>query len=104
MRSSVQRRTLSSFDSRSRRLVGVLASLCLVVTCAATAVMASVSPASAVNTTTIVGSGSLAPNGPWQLEPTSNTGTYGFVAGPATPPIGVGSLSMSIATGQHEWL
>ncbi|HTK17639.1 MAG TPA: fibronectin type III domain-containing protein [Acidimicrobiia bacterium] len=63
------------------------------------------SPAGAtVTTTTVVGSGDIAPNGPWQLEPSSNTGTYSFVPGPATPPGGVGSLAMSITTGQHEWL
>jgi hypothetical protein len=62
-------------------------------------------PAAAVGTTTsVVTAGVIAPHGPWALEPTSNTGTYSFVTGPATPPGGVGSLAMSIANGQHEWL
>ena len=60
--------------------------------------------AASVTTTTVVGAGDIAPNGPWQLEPTSNTGTYSFVSGPAPTPGGSGSLAMSIATGQHEWL
>jgi len=63
------------------------------------------SPAAASGpVTVIVGNGDLAPNGTWQLEPSSNTGTFGFVAGPAPTPGGTGSLSMTIASGQHEWL
>ncbi len=65
-----------------------------------------VAPAVAATSTTIVGNGDVAPGGagPWALEPTSNTGTYSFVNGPATPPGGVGSLAMSIAEGNHEAL
>jgi hypothetical protein len=55
-------------------------------------------------TTSVVTAGQIAPHGPWALEPTSNTGTYSFVTGPASPPGGVGSLAMSVADGQHEWL
>ncbi len=47
---------------------------------------------------------SIRPNGTWGLESTSNTGSYAFVAGPATPPDGSGSLELSIASGQHEWM
>jgi Calx-beta domain/Periplasmic copper-binding protein (NosD) len=62
-------------------------------------------PAGAVGPTTVVVSyGDIAPNGPWALEPTSNTGNYAFVNGPAPTPGGTGSLAMTIASGQHEWL
>src|SRR4029078_11989524 len=46
----------------------------------------------------------IAPAGPWALEPSSTTGTYAFVNGPAPTPGGTGSLAMSIASGNHEWL
>ena len=49
-----------------------------------------VAPAAAATSTTVVGNGDIAPNGPWALEPTSNTGTYSFVNGPAPAPGGVG--------------
>jgi hypothetical protein len=55
-------------------------------------------------TTTVVTAGSIAPHGGWAEEPSSNTGTFSFVTGPATPPGGTGSLAMTIASGQHEWL
>jgi hypothetical protein len=64
-----------------------------------------VAPAGAAVTTTIVGQGDVAPANPagaWALA--NNTGTYSFVSGPATPPSGVGSLAMGIASGQHEAL
>jgi alpha-tubulin suppressor-like RCC1 family protein/nitrous oxidase accessory protein NosD len=54
--------------------------------------------------THVVGNGDVSPNGAWHLEPTSNTGTYGFVAGPSPTPGGSGSLSMTVDEGQHEWL
>src|SRR5436853_6101875 len=60
--------------------------------------------AAAATSTTVVGNGDIAQNGPWALEPTSNTGTYSFVNGPSPAPGGVGSLAMSIASGNHEWL
>ena len=80
----------------------------LVVVLAMSGAVASVvtaAPAGAVGpTTVIVGNGDLAPNGPWALEPTSNTGSIAFVNGPAPTPGGTGSLAMTIASGQHEWL
>jgi hypothetical protein len=89
------------FTARSRAWISLIASLTLV---AGTWAALGSSPASAATTTTVVSTGDLSPNGPWALEPTSNTGSFGFVSGPATPPSGVGSLSMTIASGQHEWL
>src|SRR5438552_6113880 len=62
-------------------------------------------PVGAAGTTrSVVTAADIYPHGAWALEPTSNTGTYSFVGGPASPPGGVGSLAMSIASGQHEWL
>jgi hypothetical protein len=89
------------WPARWRAWISLLASLALA---AATWAALGSSPASAATTTTVVGNGDLAPNGPWSLEPTSNTGTFGFVNGPSTPPSGVGSLSMAIDSGEHEWL
>ncbi len=70
--------------------------------------VATATPASASGpNTVIVGNGDVAPGSPsgqWQLEQSSNTGTYGFVAGPSPTPGGTGSLAMTIASGQHEWL
>src|SRR5689334_6621879 len=82
-----------------RRLSSLLVSVALL---AAGAITLAASPAGAA--TTVVTAGSIAPHGPWALEPTSNTGSYAFVTGPATPPGGGGSLRLTIATGQHEWL
>ncbi len=106
------RRTLSagartSHARSSRRTVrnwvSLLASIALVA-----GVFASFGsgPASAATTTTVVGAGDIAPNGPWALADPAPAayGAYSFVSGPASPPSGVGSLSMSIASGQHEWL
>src|SRR5690242_10117101 len=88
-------------SSRVRNWVSLVASLAVVA--AGFASFGSVT-ASAATTTTVVGNGDIAPNGPWALEPTSTTGTYSFVNGPSGPHPGVGSLAMSIASGQHEWL
>jgi hypothetical protein len=69
------------------------------------AAIATATPAAASGpNTVVVGNGDLAPNGHWQLEPSSNTGSFSFVAGPSPTPGGTGSLAMSIASGQHEWL
>ena len=54
-------------------------------------------------TTTVVSSGAIFPGNPigaWALA--TNTGTFSFVAGPATPPGGVGSLALSVAPATHE--
>jgi len=62
-------------------------------------------PAAAAGATPVaVSTGDLAPHGAWTLEPSSNTGAFSFVSGPSTPPGGIGSLAMSIASGEHEWL
>jgi hypothetical protein len=84
-----------------RRAVCGVAAVCLA---GAGLVGLAASPAAAATTSVVVGNGDIAPNGTWALEPTSNTGTYSFVNGPGSPPGGVGSLAMSIASGQHEWL
>lgn len=55
-------------------------------------------------TTVVVGDGDLSPNGPWAEEPSSTTGDFAFVAGPATPPLGSGSLALAIDSGEHEAL
>ena len=85
----------------ARNWISLLASLALV---AATWASFGSVAASAATSTTVVSTGDISPTGPWALEPTSNTGTYGFVSGPGTPPSGVGSLSMTMTDGQHEWL
>ena len=80
---------------------------CLAATVAmsgAGAVAITAAPAGAATTTTVVTAGSLAPHGVWSLEPSSDTGSFSFVSGPAIPPSGTGSLAMSIASGDHEWL
>src|SRR4051794_10359575 len=84
-----------------RRGLGLLATVAL-----AAGVLVSLPASSAVaaTSTTVVGNGDLSPNGPWALEPTSNTGTFSFVDGPNSPPSGVGSLAMNITSGNHEWL
>ncbi len=85
-----------------RNWVSLLASLALI---AATWASLGSAPASAATSTTVVSTGDIAPNGPWALEaPDASTGTYSFVTGPATPPSGVGSLLMTIGSGNHEWL
>jgi Fibronectin type III domain len=99
-------RTSHARSSRrtARNWVSLLASLALV---AGGFASFGSGPASAATTTTVVGSGDVYPGNPsgiWAQEPTSTTGTFGFVSGPATPPSGVGSLSMTIASSQHEWL
>jgi hypothetical protein len=82
-----------------KRLSSLLVSVALL---AGGAISLAASPAGAA--TTVVTAGSIAPHGAWSLEPTSNTGSYSFVTGPATPPGGTGSLRLTIASGQHEWL
>src|SRR4051794_41466933 len=52
--------------------------------------------------TTVVTAGSLAPHGAWSLEPTSNTGVFSFVTGPAATPGGAGFLPRAGAPGPHE--
>ncbi len=56
--------------------------------------------ASIVNVT--VDQSSLAPGGFWGSPPGSDTGTAGFVSGPATPPVGTGSLALDVPSGQHR--
>jgi parallel beta-helix repeat protein len=90
---------------RIRRRAGVFVTIAGMLAAMAGGIAVTAAPAGAAGpTTVVVGNGDIAPNGPWALEPSSNTGTYGFVSGPATPPGGGGSLAMSITTGQHEWL
>lgn len=84
-----------------RRMSSLLVSVALL---AGGAITLAASPAGAATTVVTVTAGSIAPHGAWSLEPTSNTGTYAFVTGPATPPGGAGSLRLTIASGQHEWL
>ena len=108
---SSRRNSFAGSSGRHRRIsrsvrnwISLLASLALV---GATWASLGSAPASAATSTTIVGNGDVFPTNPsglWAPEPTSNTGTYGFVNGPATPPSGAGSLSMTITSGQHEWL
>ena len=45
---------------------------------------------------------SLAPGGYWASPAGSDTGTAGFVTGPATPPQGTGSLALNVPAGQHR--
>jgi hypothetical protein len=82
-----------------RRISAAIVSAALL---SAGALAVSVAPAGAA--TTVVTAGSLAPHGAWSLEPTSNTGSFSFVTGPAATPGGAGSLALAIASGQHEWL
>jgi hypothetical protein len=97
---SVSTRAASSTRRKWRGIVAALTMLGASVGGAALA-----APASAASTTpVVVNAGSIRPNGTWALENTGNTGSYNFVAGPATPPIGTGSLRFNIASGQHEWL
>src|SRR6476659_2894334 len=70
----------------------------------ATSVVAASSASATGVTTVVVSYDDIAPNGTWALEPSSTTGTYAFVNGPAPTPGGSGSLAMTIASGQHEWL
>ena len=88
------------------RTVGALiASVCLIGAGAAGVVGLAASPAAAVTTTTVVSSGAIFPGNPigaWMLAYRSNTGTYSFVSGPATPPGGVGSLALSVTPATHE--
>jgi hypothetical protein len=85
-----------------RKLSSVVVAVALLGVAANVAVASSAGAAGV--TTVVVSYGDLAPNGPWSLEPSSNTGSYAFVNGPATTPGGTGSLAMNIASGQHEWL
>jgi parallel beta-helix repeat protein len=90
---------------RIRMSAGVFVTIAAMLAAMAGGIAVTAAPAGASGpTTVVVGNGDIAPNGPWALEPSSNTGTYGFVSGPAPAPGGVGSLAMSIASGQHEWL
>ena len=83
-----------------RSVSGILAIAML----GAVTVLATATPAAA-SSSTVVDYGQLAPTGSWRLEsPGSSTGTFSFVDGPAPTPSGTGSLAMSIADGQHEWL
>ncbi|TML15085.1 MAG: hypothetical protein E6G39_07380 [Actinobacteria bacterium] len=87
------------------RLVGKLSCLAVVLSMSGVAAsVVSAAPAAAATSTVIVSYDDIAPAGPWALEHTSNTGTYAFVNGPAPTPGGTGSLAMTIAEGQHEWL
>ena len=58
--------------------------------------------AGATTTTVTVNQSSLAPGGYWASPAGSDTGTAGFVAGPATPPQGTGSLALNVPAGQHR--
>jgi parallel beta-helix repeat protein len=90
-------------SSTRRKWRGVVAALTMLGATVGGAALAA--PASAASSTTVVvNAGSIQPNGTWALEATGNTGSYNFVPGPATPPLGTGSLRFNIASGQHEWL
>jgi parallel beta-helix repeat protein len=92
---------------RIRSKAGALVATAAMLAATAGIAVTGIAPAAAASTTTtITGNGDVAPGGPgpWKLEPTSNTGTYSFVTGPATPPSGIGSLAMTIGSGDHEWL
>ncbi len=58
--------------------------------------------AGATATTVTVDQTSLAPSGFWASPTGSDTGTAGFVTGPATPPAGSGSLAIDVPAGQHR--
>ena len=58
--------------------------------------------AGASTTTVTVDQNSLAPSGFWASPAGSDTGTAGFVTGPATPPKGTGSLAIDVPAGQHR--
>jgi Calx-beta domain len=87
--------------SWARRALTVLV---VAATSVGSAVVLSSAPASAATSTTVaVGPGDVSPNGSWSSPAGSDTGTLGFVAGPATPPAGSGSLSIALAnTSQHR--
>ncbi len=53
-------------------------------------------------TTVTVDQSSLAPGGFWGSPAGSDTGTAGFVSGPASPPAGTGSLALTVPAGQHR--
>ena len=91
---------------RIRSKAGALLAMVMMLATTAGVALTGVAPVAAATSTTVAGNGDVAPGGPgpWKLEPSSNTGTYSFVNGPAPAPGGVGSLAMSIASGQHEWL
>jgi parallel beta-helix repeat protein len=96
-----------SRKSRIRSRAGAFVAITAMLASIAGVAVTSLPAAAASSTTVIVGAGDINPpnpTSPWAEEPTSNTGTFGFVTGPATPPGGVGSLAMSITTGDHEWL
>jgi hypothetical protein len=73
--------------------------------------IAAESPAGATGATVVVGAGDMAPvhattpQQQWAFEDTNTqSGTLGFVSGPAGQPGGTGSLAMSVTNSQHEWI
>jgi hypothetical protein len=58
--------------------------------------------AGASSTVVVVQADDISPNGPWASPSGSDTGTLDFVAGPAEPPLGSGSLRMAVANSSEH--
>ena len=102
--SSIRTRT----HGRTRRTRGKIAALA-VVAASTLALVGVVGPAAATTTTTyrvdetsLVGSPALAVNGRWTVVDQTGSGQLAFVDGPAAPPLGIGSLQLSVTASSDK--
>ncbi len=100
MAGRLSRRARRSTRSAARKRT--LSATLIVTLIAAMTMIVGVGTSSAATTTKLVGSNDVLPAGSWASPGGADTGTIAFVAGPATPPSGAGSLQLDVTPTQHR--